>query len=1497
MGRYLLGFTLFSLTLVGCDAGTGKDTAVGPKDDSSNITPGCDEDGDGYCESENDCNEGDASISPGATEICDGIDNNCDDLVDEGVLSVYYADADGDGFGDVNNPKELCEAAEGFVDSATDCDDAAKLVFPGATEVCDGIDNNCDGSVDEGVTFTYYQDTDGDGHGDADTAAQYCDAPGAGWVEIGDDCNDNSNRSFPGNAEVCDQIDNNCDGVTDEGVSNTYYADFDTDGYGSSMLSQQACTAPSGYVLDNTDCDDGDMLVHPDGTELCNLIDDDCDGTIDENDAADAMTWYADTDGDTFGDATATFLACEAPAGFVADATDCNDSAVAVNPSATEMCNGIDDDCDLTTDEADAADASTWYIDVDRDSFGSMAVTTVACSQPSGYVGDNTDCNDGSNIAYPNATEMCDSIDNDCDGVIDESAAADASTWYQDADSDTFGNAAVSQNACSQPSGYVARATDCDDNRAQSYPGAAEYCNGYDDDCDGTTDENDALDASTWYVDTDADSYGDRRNTTVACSAPAGYVGDNTDCDDTVSTTYPGALEYCNNADDNCNGSVDESTAVDAQTWYLDADRDSYGNGSISSVSCSQPGGYVSDNTDCNDGSNVAYPGATEVCDGLDNDCDGSADESSAVDASTWYQDADSDTYGNASVSQQACSQPSGYVANSTDCNDGRALSNPGATEYCNGFDDDCDGSIDENAAVDASTWYADTDSDTYGNRSSTTVACSAPAGYVSDNTDCDDGRALSNPGATEYCNGFDDNCNGQTDESTASGAATWYLDADRDTYGNGAISQVACTQPSGYVSDNTDCNDGSSSAYPNATELCDGLDNDCDGAIDENSSANAGTWYRDADADGFGTSATSTLSCSQPTGYVSNATDCNDNRAASYPGAPEYCNGYDDDCDGTTDEDASLDVRTWYQDADSDNYGNSSVVDYDCAQPTGYVEDNTDCNDSRALSNPGATEYCNGFDDDCDGYTDESSAADAVTWYRDADTDSYGLSSVSQVSCSQPVGYVSNSTDCSDLDATAYPGASEYCDGVDDDCDGTIDDNPVDGDTWYRDVDGDTFGVSTSTAIACSQPSGYTDNTYDCNDADASEPVVADAVGGSSGGAGTAASPFSSLQDAIDSAGECVVAMAGTYEEQIDLGGSSLDVWGVEGSAYTIIDAGMPTCTSANPTACGAAVSFGGGSSSVASFRGFTVTGGSGAVTSSTASTTCADSSASHAGSNTCTVTTYEYRGGGIYINGDDPELSDIIVRDNILPDMAQDSVGARVQYWLYSYGGGIYARDTNATFDGVDVYGNYADQGGGIYVTTSASISYEQGKMSSNEATDGGGVAISGGTFTATNAAIYCNTASIDGGGVFSETSGSAILTNVGFYSNTAAAGLTHGVAAYIGTSTTLYMYNTIAEETQTSAYAIYGSGSGTFTYNNVYAGGTGYRYGGSMAQGAGSISSGSNFTSVTCDSSVSNDNFTLRSGSGSIDTGNPSSVYNDYDGSRNDMGPKGGPAGNWN
>ena len=1034
--------------------------------------------------------------------------------------------------------------------------------------------------------------------------------------------------------------------------------------------------------------------------------------------------------------------------------------------------------------------------------------------------------------------------------------------------------------------GFCPSANDCNDADAAISPGATELCNGVDDNCDGNVDEG-VL--QTFYADADQDGYGSETVTIEACEAPTGYIPNNTDCDDGQASIYPGNTEVCDGLDNNCNDETDEGVS---NTYYADSDGDTYGDPLASINACEIQDGYVEDATDCDDTTGTSFPGNREVCDGVDNDCNGQTDEGVTL---TWYADFDGDSFGAAMLTQEACTQPVGYVADNTDCDDSMNAVYPGATEVCNGYDDDCDGDIDESTSSDGVTWYADTDGDGYGDASATVTACAQPAGYVSSSTDCNDAAAAINPAATEMCNSVDDDCDGSTDESSAADAATWYQDADGDNYGNNRISQVACAAPAGYVSDNTDCNDGSASANPAATEVCDYIDNDCDGTIDEADATNASTWYADADRDNYGDPATSTVSCWQPAGYIADNRDCDDARATSNPNAPEYCNGYDDDCDGSTDEDAALDVATWYQDLDGDAYGNAAVSDIDCDQPAGYVADDTDCLDSRYESNPGATELCNGYDDDCDGQVDENASADAITWYRDADTDGYGLNTSSVVSCAQPVGYVTDNTDCNDLVSNIYPGADEYCDGADNDCDGTVDESPVDGTTWYQDSDGDGTGNPSVTVSECSLPPGYADNGYDCNDADATEPMVADAITGTSGGNGTIGNPFLSLQDAIDNAQQCVIALPGTYREPIDLDGNSIDVWGVEGADYTIIDATMPTCTASNPTACGPAVTIASGTGAAPTLHGFTITGGSGQVSSSTSSTTCANSSASSTGLNTCTVTVYEYCGGGLYIDGDDPVISDVVLRDNTLPDFAQTSVGSFTQYWLYSYGGGACVRNSAASFDGVDVYGNFADQGGGIYASDAASLSFEQGVVFDNTATDGAGVHVSDATTSFSNAAIYCNVADTDGGGLFTETSGSTTLTNVGLVSNTSATGLTHGADAYIGTSTTLFMYNSIVEN-NISAYALYGSGARTFNYDNVY-NATGYGYGGSITAGSNSISSGSNFVSVTCDGSAGNDNFSLRSGSASINAGDPSGAFNDTDGSRNDMGPQGGPEGGWN
>jgi hypothetical protein len=139
------------------------------------------------------------------------------------------------------------------------------------------------------------------------------------------------------------------------------------------------------------------------------------------------------------------------------------------------------------------------------------------------------------------------------------------------------------------------------------------------------------------------------------------------------------------------------------------------------------------------------------------------------VDAATWYADADADGYGNASVSTRACTVPTGYVASSTDCDDTSAAVHPGATETCNGYDDDCDGLVDDDdsGVTGTSTWYQDYDLDGYGDASVTTAACDEPSGYTDDDTDCDDGDPAINPGASEACNGLDDDCDGSYDEGS----------------------------------------------------------------------------------------------------------------------------------------------------------------------------------------------------------------------------------------------------------------------------------------------------------------------------------------------------------------------------------------------------------------------------------------------------------------------------------------------------------------------------------------------------------------------------------------------------------------------------------------------------------------------------------------------------------------------------------------------------------
>ncbi len=382
---------------------------------SRNVTVYSDADGDTYF-SDVDCNDGDAAIHPGAPEVCDNADNNCDGTTDEGF------DGDGDGFTTCALP-------------TPDCDDADPATYPGAPEVCDSKDNNCNGTIDEGL----FVDLDGDG-----------------VTACGGDCDDNDPNNFPGNVEVCDNQDNDCDTLIDEG--------FDADGDGFTT-----CALPT------PDCDDTNAAIKPSAVEVCDLIDNNCDGAIDEG---------FDGDGD----------------GVTTCGGDCDDADPNNYPGNVEACDHADNDCDGVVDNG---------FDLDGDGF-----TTCALPAP--------DCDDGDATTYPGAPELCDSKDNNCDGAIDEGVTADAdgdgvticAGDCDDTDPAIFpGNPEVcdaKDNDCNglvddgldgDGDGFTTCAGDCDDTNPLAHPGRVEIRhNGFDDDCDTATPDDYA---DTFIVATD----------------------------------------------------------------------------------------------------------------------------------------------------------------------------------------------------------------------------------------------------------------------------------------------------------------------------------------------------------------------------------------------------------------------------------------------------------------------------------------------------------------------------------------------------------------------------------------------------------------------------------------------------------------------------------------------------------------------------------------------------------------------------------------------------------------------------------------------------------------------------------------------------------------------------------------------------------------------------------------------------------------------------------
>jgi len=545
-------------------------------DNNCDGVDGVDQDQDGHASLDGeglvvDCNDNNSAIYPGAVEICDQADNDCDGLTDDessADAASWHPDADGDGAGDPAQSVVACVVPPGYVADSSDCDDRDASVLPGAVELCDGLDTDCDGALGSGLDGTP-DEADGDGDGvvaclDCDDAnpsrfpgaVELCDGLDNDCNELADfeegeddidgdgapscsDCNDGDVANTPGAVELCDGQDNDCNGLADfEGGED----DLDGDGVA-------VCAG---------DCDDADPANWVGAVELCDGQDNDCNGLADADAAGEQ-----DTDGDGA-------LSC----------LDCDDSSAANRPGGVELCDGLDNDCDDGT----FADALG---EIDGDGDGSFS-----CA----------DCNDADVANTPGASEVCDGQDNDCNGLADaDGGELDADqdgvlTCGGDCDDADPANAPGNLEQCdgqdndcdddtsADAAGEVdddgdgaLSCVDCDDSDASNTPGAAELCDGEDNDCNGLADAEDG----------EEDGDGD------------GMMGCAGDCDDADSANFLGGNEACDGQDNDCDGGPG--------SYETDADED----------------GHMPCEGDCNDESATMGANFPELCDGLDNDCDG----------------------------------------------------------------------------------------------------------------------------------------------------------------------------------------------------------------------------------------------------------------------------------------------------------------------------------------------------------------------------------------------------------------------------------------------------------------------------------------------------------------------------------------------------------------------------------------------------------------------------------------------------------------------------------------------------------------------------------------------------------------------------------------------------------------------------------------------------------------------------------------------------------